>query len=73
VISPQGSAFHRLLVCAAAAFPLPPTIAESTISIKGRLSESQFGKAVVWLVGSRLAGTLLVPSALLIVQVARLL
>lgn len=46
--------------------------------IEGRVSESQFRKAVVWLVGRRLAGTLLaqlllVPSALLIVQVARLL
>jgi hypothetical protein len=46
--------------------------------VEGRVSESQFRKAVVWLVGSRLAGTLLaqlllVPSALLIVQVARLL
>ncbi|MBJ7311007.1 lipid II flippase Amj family protein [Rugamonas sp. CCM 8940] len=46
--------------------------------IEGRVSESQFRKAVVWLVGSRLAGTLLaqlllVPAALLIVAVARLL
>jgi len=43
---------------------------------EGRVSESQFRKAVVWLTGSRLAGTLLaqlllVPSALLIVWVAR--
>jgi hypothetical protein len=46
--------------------------------IEGRVSESQFRRAVVWLVGSRLAGTLLaqlllVPSALLIVYVARVL
>lgn len=44
--------------------------------IEGRVSESQFRRAVVWLVGSRLAGTvlaqlLLVPSALLIVSVAK--
>ena len=44
--------------------------------VEGRVSESQFRRAVVWLVGSRLAGTLLaqallVPSALLIVVVAR--
>lgn len=44
--------------------------------IEGRVSESQFRRAVVWLVGSRLAGTLLaqallVPSALLIVFVAK--
>ena len=44
--------------------------------VEGRVSESQFRKAVVWLTGSRLAGTmlaqlLLVPSALLIVWVAR--
>jgi hypothetical protein len=46
--------------------------------IDGRVSESQFRRAVVWLVGSRLAGTLLaqlllVPSALLIAYVARVL
>ncbi|MDL2355906.1 MAG: lipid II flippase Amj family protein [Pseudomonadota bacterium] len=46
--------------------------------VEGRVSESQFRRAVVWLVGSRLAGTvlaqaLLVPSALLIVVVARAL
>jgi len=45
--------------------------------VEGRVSESQFRKAVVWLTGSRLAGTLLaqlllVPSALLIVWVARM-
>jgi len=44
----------------------------------GRMGESQFRKAMVWLVGSRFTGTLLaqlllVPSALLIVQVANLL
>lgn len=46
--------------------------------IEGRVSDSQFRRAVVWLVGSRLAGTLLaqlllVPSALLIVWVAKAL
>ncbi len=46
--------------------------------VEGRVSESQFRKAVVWLVGSRLVGTLLaqallVPSAMLIVYVARAL
>lgn len=46
--------------------------------VEGRVSESQFRKAVVWLTGSRLAGTLLaqlllVPSALLIVWVAKAL
>jgi hypothetical protein len=44
--------------------------------VEGRVSESQFRQAIVWLVGSRLAGTLLaqallVPSAQLIVFVAR--
>lgn len=44
--------------------------------IEGKVSESQFRRTVVWLVGSRLAGTLLaqallVPSALLIVVVAK--
>jgi hypothetical protein len=44
--------------------------------VEGRVSESAFRQAIVWLVGSRLAGTLLaqallVPSALLIVFVAR--
>jgi hypothetical protein len=44
--------------------------------MEGRVSEVQFRKAVVWLVGSRLAGTvlaqlLLIPSAALIVLVAR--
>ncbi len=43
---------------------------------EGRVSESQFRKAVVWLVGSRAAGTLLaqallVPAAALIVLVAK--
>ncbi|MBW8733384.1 MAG: lipid II flippase Amj family protein [Asticcacaulis sp.] len=46
--------------------------------IDGRVSETQFRKAVVWLVGSRLAGTvlaqvLLLPAALLIATVARVL
>jgi hypothetical protein len=46
--------------------------------VEGRVGEPQFRRAVVWLVGSRLAGTLLaqallVPSALLIVVVARAL
>lgn len=46
--------------------------------IEGKVSDSQFRRAVVWLVGSRFAGTLLaqvllVPSALLIVFVARTL
>ncbi|SFC19008.1 lipid II flippase Amj family protein [Massilia yuzhufengensis] len=44
--------------------------------VEGKVSESQFRKAIVWLVGSRLAGTLLaqallVPSAMLIAWVAR--
>jgi hypothetical protein len=43
--------------------------------VEGRVSEGEFRKAIVWLVGSRLAGTmlaqaLLVPSAMLIVLVA---
>ena len=46
--------------------------------VDGRMSEPQFRKAMVWLVGSRLAGTmaaqvLLVPSAVLIVHVARVI
>jgi len=46
--------------------------------VEGRVSESSFRRAVVWLVGSRLAGTLLaqlllVPSALLIAWVARII
>jgi hypothetical protein len=46
--------------------------------VEGKTSEGQFRKAIVWLVGSRLAGTLLaqlllVPSALLIARVARVL
>ncbi len=44
--------------------------------VEGKASEPEFRKAVVWLVGSRLAGTalaqlLLVPSALVIALVAR--
>jgi hypothetical protein len=46
--------------------------------VEGKVSEGQFRKAVVWLVGSRLAGTLaaqalLVPSAMLIAFVARVI
>ena len=46
--------------------------------VEGKVSEGQFRKAIVWLVGSRLAGTvvaqaLLVPSAMLIAAVARLI
>jgi hypothetical protein len=44
--------------------------------VEGRVAESQFRKAVVWMIGSRLAGTvlaqvLLIPSAQLIVFVAK--
>lgn len=46
--------------------------------IEGKIEESQFRRAVVWLVGSRLAGTLiaqflLVPSAVVIVGVAKII
>jgi hypothetical protein len=46
--------------------------------VEGKLSESQFRKAIVWLMGSRLAGTilaqaLLVPAAFIIVYVARVI
>ncbi len=46
--------------------------------IEGRIGESQFRRTVVWLVGSRLAGTvlaqfLLLPSAMLIVSAAKFL
>lgn len=46
--------------------------------VEGKTSESQFRKAIVWLVGSRLAGTLLaqlllVPAAMLIVSVAEVM
>ena len=46
--------------------------------VEGKVSETQFRRAIVWLVGSRLAGTvlaqaLLVPAALLIVYVAHAL
>jgi hypothetical protein len=46
--------------------------------VEGKVSESQFRKAIVWLIGSRLAGTLLaqallLPSAFIIVYVARLI
>jgi hypothetical protein len=45
---------------------------------EGKVSEGQFRKAIVWLVGSRLAGmvaaqALLVPSAMLIASVARVI
>jgi hypothetical protein len=44
--------------------------------VEGKVSESQFRKAIVWLVGSRIAGTLLaqallVPAALFIAFIAR--
>jgi Alternate to MurJ len=43
--------------------------------IEGKISEPHFRRAVVWLVGSRLAGTvlaqlLLIPAAMLIVAIA---
>jgi hypothetical protein len=46
--------------------------------IEGRTSEPHFRRAIVWLVGSRLAGTLLaqlilIPAALLIVSVAQMM
>ena len=46
--------------------------------VEGKVGEGQFRKAIVWLVGSRLAGTLaaqalLVPSAILIASVARVI
>lgn len=46
--------------------------------VEGKISEGQFRKAIVWLVGSRLAGTvaaqaLLVPAAILIASVARVI
>lgn len=46
--------------------------------VEGRTSESQFRKAIVWLVGTRLAGTLLaqmllVPAAMVIVFVAKVM
>ena len=47
-------------------------------AVEGKVSEGQFRKAIVWLVGSRLAGTvaaqaLLLPAAMLIASVARLI
>src|SRR5262245_26492229 len=44
--------------------------------VEGRISEAQFRRAVVWLAGSRIAGTalaqlLLVPAAMLIAEIAR--
>jgi hypothetical protein len=46
--------------------------------VEGKVSETQFRKAIVWLVGSRVAGTvlaqfLLVPAASLIAFVARIM
>ena len=46
--------------------------------VEGKVPESQFRKAIVWLVGSRLAGTvaaqaLLVPASMLIASVARII
>jgi hypothetical protein len=46
--------------------------------IEGKVTEGQFRKAIVWLVGSRLAGTvvaqvLLVPAAFVIASVARVI
>jgi hypothetical protein len=46
--------------------------------VEGKVSEGQFRKAIVWLVGSRLAGTvaaqaLLAPAAMLIAMVARVI
>jgi hypothetical protein len=46
--------------------------------VEGKVSEGQFRKAIVWLVGSRLAGTvaaqaLLVPASMLIAFVARVI
>jgi len=46
--------------------------------VEGRTTESHFRRVVVWLVGSRLAGTLLaqlilVPAAMLIVCVAQIM
>lgn len=44
--------------------------------VEGKTTEPQFRRAIVWLVGSRVAGTLLaqallVPAAMLIVLVAK--
>jgi len=46
--------------------------------VEGKIGERQFRQAVVWLVGSRLAGTLaaqvlLLPAAMLIVAVAHVI
>jgi len=46
--------------------------------VEGKVTESQFRKAIVWLVGSRLAGTvaaqaLLIPASVLIASVARVI
>ena len=46
--------------------------------VEGRISEASFRRAVVWLAGSRILGTLLaqillVPAAMLIAQIARVI
>jgi len=46
--------------------------------IEGKISEPHFRRAVVWLVGSRLAGTvlaqlMLIPAAMLIVSIAEIM
>ena len=46
--------------------------------VSGEVSEPQFRRAIVWLVGSRLVGTLLgqallVPAAMFVAQIARLM
>jgi hypothetical protein len=63
------------------ACPLRKTLARAGMTddvVEGKVSESQFRKAIVWLIGGRLAGTLLaqvllVPAALIIAAVARLI
>jgi hypothetical protein len=58
---------------------IDPHMSEMTDDvIEGKVTEGQFRKAIVWLVGSRLAGTvaaqaLLVPAAVLIASVARVI
>ncbi len=54
----------------------PPMSVMTDDVVEGKVSEPQFRKAIVWLVGSRIAGTLLaqallVPAALFIAFVAR--
>jgi hypothetical protein len=68
----NGAATIMMVVC------IDPQMSVMTDDvIEGRTTESHFRQAVVWLVGSRLAGTLLaqlilVPAAMLIVCVARI-